>query len=71
MININLIPPHLLKQLRGRELTDKQIVNSTPRKLRDEVLEWEGIIGYTSMICDALDDFNDAVVDPDQQELSL
>ena len=69
MIEIKLIPTHLLTILRDSGMDDSQIKRSSPRKLLDAMLEWEGIIGYTTMICDAMDDFNEAEVDPDQKKL--
>ena len=71
MIDIKLIPPHLKRTLRDMEMTDDQIARATPFILLDKVLEWEGIIGFTVMITEALDDFNEAVIatDPDQGEL--
>ena len=66
MIDLKLIPKHLLKTLReDSELSDEQIARSSPKQLLNEILEWEGIFGFTNQICDALDDFNEAVVKPD------
>lgn len=63
MIDIKLIPTHLLKTLRADcEMTDESIERSSPFQLLDKIMEWEGIIGFTNMIIDAYDDFNEAVI---------
>lgn len=57
LININLIPDHILVDLRERGLTDFDITNSLASTLLDEYLSWHGIIGWTPKIIEAMKAF--------------
>ena len=70
MIDINKIEDQtldaILSNLGFEDLTPGQesyVANSTPEELMDKFLNWEGIIGYTSMIVKAWKSINAAVVD--------
>ena len=76
MIDINLIDDPtlnaILSNLGFEDLTPEQeawIANSTPEELMDKFLNWEGMIGYTSMIIKAWKSINAAVVDNPMERL--
>tara|TARA_R110002020_G_scaffold147185_2_gene322329 strand:+ start:1272 stop:1463 length:192 start_codon:yes stop_codon:yes gene_type:complete len=56
----DLIPENILEDLINRGLTREDIENSTPQKLFDEYLAWNGFIGWAGTFADAIDDLRSA-----------
>jgi len=54
-MEITLIPEHILDDLYSRGLSDFDIENSTPSKLFDEYLRWNGFSGYAGDFISAID----------------
>ena len=54
-MEISLIPEHILDDLYNRGLSDSDIENSTPAKLFDEYLRWNGFSGYAGDFILAID----------------
>jgi len=59
-MEITLIPEHILDDLYNRGLSDSDIENSTPIKLFDEYLGWNGFTGYAVDFVDAIDSLRSA-----------
>lgn len=56
-------PKYILNRLKDRKdmdyddvSRDEEFQNMSPREVLDEILEWEGIYGYTSMILTLIED---------------
>lgn len=50
VLKLDKFDPDIAEALRERDITDQRLNSMTPREILDEVLNWEGISGYTGMI---------------------
>ena len=62
-MEISLIPEHILDDLYSRGLCDAEIESSTPSKLFDEYLRWNGFSGWADGFIDAIDSLRTAQKD--------
>jgi hypothetical protein len=64
-LKLDQIPPSVLDDLREAEFSDTKIARMSPREALDEYLQYNGIIGFTGMIINALDGLRAAAIEKD------
>lgn len=70
-------PEHIINRLKDREdmeyedkSKDEYFQNLSPKTVLNELLEWEGIFGYTNMILELIKDIYKVQLKQDYDELS-